>query len=118
MENILHTNGFTYEIKNNILIKATGSGCAIIESGITTIESWAFYGCAGLTELSIPSGVTTIGLEAFRGCTELTELSIPSGVTTIGSWAFYGCAGLTELSIPSSVMTIGAVAGIYNRLYR
>ena len=51
----------------------------------------AFYGCSGLTSLTIPSGVTSIGSEAFHGCSGLTSMTIPSSVTSIGIAAFYGC---------------------------
>ena len=74
------------------------------------LGDWAFYGCSGLTSLTIPSGVTSIGDKAFRGCSRLTSLTIPSGVTSIGDWAFSGCSGLTSLTIPSSVTSIGNYA--------
>ena len=74
------------------------------------LGDWAFYGCSGLTSLTLPSGVTSIGNKAFRGCSRLTSLTIPSGVTSIGDWAFSGCSGLTSLPIPSSVTSIGNYA--------
>ena len=78
-----------------------------IPSSVTSIGNEAFHGCCGLTSLVIPSGVTSIGDEAFHGCCGLTSLVIPSGVTSIGDEAFYGCSGLINLTIPSSVTRIG-----------
>ena len=78
-----------------------------IPSSVTSIGNEAFHGCCGLTSLVIPSGVTSIGDEAFHGCCGLTSLVIPSGVTSIGDEAFSGCSGLTSLTIPSSVTRIG-----------
>ena len=78
-----------------------------IPSSVTSIGNKAFYGCNGLTSLVIPSGVTSIGDKAFHGCSGLTSLVIPSGVTSIGDKAFYGCSGLISLTIPSSVTRIG-----------
>ena len=78
-----------------------------IPSSVTSIGSYAFLGCSGLTSLTIPSSVTSIGYWAFYGCSGLTSLTIPSGVTSISAWAFDGCSGLTSLTIPSSVTKIG-----------
>ena len=71
------------------------------------LGKYAFYGCSGLTSLTIPSGVTSISDLAFEGCSGLTSLTIPSSVTSIGDKAFYGCSELTSLTIPSSVTEIG-----------
>ena len=70
------------------------------------LDDYVFYGCSGLTSLSIPSSVTKIGKYAFYGCSGLTSLTIPSSVTEIGDYAFYGSSGLTSLTIPSSVTWI------------
>ena len=70
------------------------------------LGDYVFYGCSGLTSLTLPSSVTSIGRGAFYGCWKLTSLTIPSGVTSIGYSAFRGCSGLTSLTIPSSVTEI------------
>ena len=71
---------------------------------------YAFYGCSGLTSLTIPSSITSIGGGAFEGCRGLTSVTIPSSVTEIVCNAFKGCTGLTSLNIPSSVTKIGDYA--------
>ena len=90
--------------------KIVGGGLLYFLSEYTSndkLGDYAFYGCSGLTSLTIPSSVTSIGNEAFHGCSGLTSLVIPSGVTSIGDEAFYGCSGLISLTIPSSVTRIG-----------
>ena len=78
-----------------------------LPSGVTLIGEDAFLGCSGLTSLTLPSGVTSIGEDAFRGCSGLTSLTLPSGVTSIGNSTFSGCSGLTSLTLPSGVTSIG-----------
>ena len=87
----------------------------VINSGVTSIGNYAFFGCYGLTgTLTIPNSVTTIGGWAFGICYGLTSVTIPNGVTTIGDYAFNGCRGLTSLTtIPNSVTTIGMAAFIH-----
>ena len=81
-----------------------------LPSSVTSIGSYAFYGCSGLTSLTIPSSVTSIGYKAFAYCSGLTSLTIPSSVTSIGESAFKGCSGLSSLTIPSGVTSIGSYA--------
>ena len=81
-----------------------------IPSGVTKIGCYALSSCIGLTSLTLPSSVTEIGEHAFLNCRGLTNFTIPSGVTKIGAGAFFCCYGLISLTIPSSVTAIGSQA--------
>ena len=108
-------NGGTAEICSGngyAAISPKPDGAVVIPSTlggkpVTTIGEWAFYGCDGLTGVTIPSGVTAIGYAAFACCAGLKSVTIPSGVTSIGDSAFELCNGLTGVTIPSGVKTIG-----------
>ena len=109
-------NGNTkYDSRNNCnaIIETTSNmliaGCqsTTIPNSVTSIGSYAFYGCSGLTSVDIPNSVTTIGNSAFYGCSGLTNVTIGNSVTTIGGSAFQGCSGLTSVTIPNSVNSIG-----------
>ena len=75
-------------------------------NGVTTIGDYAFFGCSGLTSITIPESVIKIEANAFISCTALNSVTIGNGVTSIGASAFCNCSGLTSIEIPDSVTTI------------
>lgn len=79
----------------------------IIEEGVTSIGSYAFYQCSSLTSVEIPASVTSIGDHAFYYCSNLAALEIPESITSIEAWTFYYCSHLTEIKLPASVTAIG-----------
>ena len=84
-------NGILY--LDNWLIGYKGekpTGTIEIAEGTKGIAGEAFYGCSGLTAVTIPNSVTSIGNYAFSGCSGLTAVTIGNSVTSIGSEAFYG----------------------------
>ena len=82
----------------------------LIEKGVTSIGTDAFYGCSSLTRVSIPASVTSIGDDSFGLCTSLTSVMIPTSVTSIGVFAFARCSSLTSMVIPGNVTIIGSYA--------
>lgn len=79
----------------------------VIESGITSIGSCAFYGFYRLRSIKIPNSVTSIGPHAFSYCRSLTNIIIPDSVTSIGEGAFEGCNRLDSITIPDNLTNIG-----------
>ena len=60
------------ETASNTLI--VGCKTTIIPNSVTSIGSYAFFICSGLTSVTIPNSVTSIGEYAFRGCTGLQSV--------------------------------------------
>lgn len=74
---------------------------------VTAISNDAFFGCSGLTSVSIPNSVKSIGERAFQECNYLSKVNIPNSVTSIEQGTFYNCSSLVSISIPESVISIG-----------
>ena len=122
LTNIIVEEGNTkYHSSGNCLIETVAKtlilGCknSIIpdDGSVTSIGDDAFYGCSGLTSISIPNSVTSIGNYAFIDCSGLTNIIIPDSVTSIEWSAFGGCSGLASITIPF----VGATKGGTNDMH-
>ena len=101
--------------RNNSEIKTV-----VIEDSVTSIGSFAFYCCTGLTSVTIGKGVTSIGDLAFSGCTGLTSVTVDSNnkkydsrnncnaiIETESNTLITGCKNTI---IPDGVTSIGDTA--------
>ena len=102
-------NGVLFDKSQCTLVQYPGgaSGSYTVSSSATTIGAWAFFGCYGLTGVTIPGSVTNIGNYAFEYCAQLTNATVSNGVKSIGQCAFIECESLTSVTIPGSVSNIG-----------
>jgi hypothetical protein len=83
---------------------------------VTSIGDKAFYGCTGLTSISVDSDNSVY--DSRNNCNAIIETAtnaliygckstvIPDSVTSIDRSAFSGCTGLTSVIIPDSVTSI------------
>ena len=55
-----------------------------VEYTLTTIGTYAFSLCSGLTSVNIPESVTSIGDRTFLHCSALNSVNIPETVTAFG----------------------------------
>ena len=60
----------------------------VIENGITSIGTFAFYNYNKVTSVTIPDTVASIGPKAFYSCYMLPSVKIPDSVTSIGDSVF------------------------------
>ena len=78
---------------------------------VSSIGDYAFWGCSGLTSITIPNSVTSIGGYAFAACSGLTSIAIPNSVTNIGWAPFAGCKGLTKINVSEGNTTYDSREG-------
>ena len=76
-------------------------------SNATSIGSYAFYSCSGLTEVSIPNA-TSIDSNAFCNCSNLTTIYVGTNTSTVctlsNTNAFTNCTNLTNIYVPASLV--------------
>ena len=75
--------------------------------GVSSIDSYAFNGCASLEYITLPDTVNSIGVGAFNECVSLKEILLPHGLTGIESNTFTGCIALNRVDMPDTVVSVG-----------
>ena len=95
LEAFYGTGNSYYTIDNNRSL--------IVDGGKTL---FAYAVANSETSYLIPEGVTSIGSYAFNGCRGLTQITINGNISTLGSWAFQSCANLTKLTLGAGVTSI------------
>ena len=82
----------------------------IIDEGVTSIGSCAFYDCMLLLSIDIPDTVVSIGHRAFYNCASIDNIALPDNVTSIETGIFYGCSKLESVILPNGIDSIGTMA--------
>ncbi len=90
----------------------------VIQEGMESVGSNAFYNLTNATGISIPDSVKSVGESAFRSMWNVTgSINIPNSVTSIGPYAFLDMKNVTgKFVIPNTITTIetGAFWGLEN----
>ena len=83
-----------------------------IEEGVTSVNRLAFYGCTGLTTVTLPPSIDRLGMQAF-GYTGLNTITIKATTPPeYGSSLFSDSEGLAHIYVPAaSVDAYKAAAG-------
>ncbi len=85
-------------------------GCSsltdVTYGNVTSIQAYAFRGCAALKAALIPDTVVTIATEAFKGCESIPSVAVNNTKATIAASAFEGCSSLTSAKVPAELTTL------------
>ena len=95
-------DGVLFDFSQNTLIKfpASKSGNYIVPSTVSSIGSFSFDNCTGLTSVTLPASVSYIEDYAFNACSGLNgTFIISSGITYIGQFVFEDCINITSFQI-------------------
>ena len=78
----------------------------VMQPGLLTIGSFAFYDCRDLESVVIPASVTQINIQTFAYCNALESVTLSEGLINLGPYAFLSCGSLVNITIPASVSVI------------
>lgn len=90
----------------------------VIDRGVTSIGSYAFFRCTNLESVSILEGVESIGDRAFWNDFALKGITIPASVKKIGNTTdnsrevFYQCYALENISVSNGNTAYKSVDGV------
>ena len=101
-------NSYDNEYSGDIIIPENVTVDGTVYS-VTSLGDYCFYGCSGLTSITIPNSVTSFGERCFSFCYSLTSITIPNSVTNFGNSCFAFCRGLTSITmLPPAPPTLGS----------
>lgn len=80
---------------------------------LTSIGSYAFYGCSALTSVNMPNLTSITGRVTFGFCKALTNVDLPK-VTNIVDSAFSYCSKLGSVRLPATPPSLANVNAFQN----
>ena len=93
-------------------------GCknSVIPNSVTSIGYYAFYGCSGLTELTLPASVASIGDGAFICCSDLSKITSLAEIPPVCGSGVFDRVNKTncELIVPVISVTAYKQAEVWN----
>ena len=95
---------------NNVYISDLSTWCGIkfgnSSSNPLSCKANLYLNGVIVEDLTIPDGVSTIGSYAFYGCTSLTSVTVPGSVASINNSAFYACTNLIPVYFEGNAPTV------------
>ena len=93
------------EIPNGLFKDCVSLTTFTIPATVESIGDSAFENCTSYVDdlvLNVP-----IGERAYFGCVGLTSVTLGDDVTSVGDYAFFGATGITSVTIGEGLVTIG-----------
>ena len=115
-DNVDYIGSYAFRNCSNLSkLNSDEAGVFNIPQGVKTINTYTFYNCSLVEEITLSDGITLISDYAFDKCSLIskfnsknaTELIVPLSCISIGEYAFKDMALITNVVIPDSVESIG-----------
>ena len=79
----------------------------LTNTGITSINAYAFKYCSNLKEVKLPTNLTSIGYHSFNNCSSLEKINLHNTqIKSIGNSAFAYCTSLKNVELPETLTSI------------
>lgn len=89
----------------------TGLTAITLNDNLQEIPDYTFYKCSDLFRIDIPLNLKKIGRSAFYDCRTLSSLDLSGArIEEIGPFAFFRCKNISEINFGDSVKNIGSFA--------
>lgn len=101
-------------VHNSAFENAWNLTALTLGSNITSVGSYAFCNCSGLTsDLALPSTLVSIEEGGFYSCYNLKgSVTLPASLKSLGYYSFFGSDGITSFNVNSSNTVYAAQNGI------
>ena len=97
----------TTRIDSYAFYKCTSLKNVSLNAGLNKIDDYVFYGCSALKNIVIPDTVTSIGGYCFENCSSLESVTLSKELTEISDDTFAWCTSLKSIRIPNKVKSVG-----------
>ena len=96
----------SYPTASSITQYAASLKTAIIQDGVKSIGSYAFYNCSALESVYLTDDISQAEIMCFSGCKSLKTVNLPENLTVIPRYMFSGCANLKSINFPQKLRSI------------
>jgi len=103
---------FTADMKELVFCPALTEGEVTIPASVEKIHSFAFFGCASVSAVSFAGGDVplVIGDYAFYGCSGIGEITLPTRAVALGEGAFVNCRSLEVVTVSKGINELSIFA--------